>query len=198
MFTGIIEAVGKIMSVSTKGTNKTFEVEAPFVQELKVDQSVAHNGVCLTVEKIKENAYTLTAVEETLLKSNLGSLKAGDEVNIERCLKTGQRLDGHLVQGHVDAVCTCVEKEIRDGSWLFSFQFDPKFAAYLVEKGSVCLNGVSLTVFNVSRDHFSVTIIPYTYEHTNFRQIEVGDSLNIEFDIIGKYILRKQSLEALE
>ncbi|MCD6064582.1 MAG: riboflavin synthase alpha chain [Flavipsychrobacter sp.] len=195
MFTGIVEALGTIREVIPSGSNVDFIIECPFTGELKVDQSVAHNGVCLTVTDIKGSLYRVTAVAETLAKTNLGGWKAGDKVNLERSLRVGDRLDGHFVQGHVDATASCTAREALDGSWLFRFRFPEQFASLVVEKGSVCLNGVSLTVFNVSDDELTVTIIPYTYEHTNFHAIQPGDIINIEFDILGKYFLRQQNVQ---
>jgi riboflavin synthase len=158
--------------------------------ELKVDQSVAHNGVCLTVTEINGDRYKVTAVAETLAKTNLGLWQEGDKVNIERALRVGDRLDGHFVQGHVDATATCIEKQVLEGSWLFRFRFPRQFGALVIEKGSICLNGVSLTAFNVADDELTVTIIPYTFEHTNFNAIEQGSVVNVEFDILGKYLLK--------
>ncbi|HLO70821.1 MAG TPA: riboflavin synthase [Flavipsychrobacter sp.] len=195
MFTGIIEAIGTIASIIPSGTNIDIWVDSPITHELKIDQSVAHNGVCLTVVAIEGSRYKVTAVHETLLKTNLNSWKAGDIVNLERAMKVGDRLDGHFVQGHVDAVATCIEKQTLEGSWLFRFRFPKQFAALVIEKGSVCLNGVSLTAFNVGKDELTVTIIPYTYHHTNFQQIEADTIINIEFDVLGKYLLRKQEVE---
>jgi riboflavin synthase len=193
MFTGIIEAVGTVKEVVRLQSNIDFIIESPFTAELKIDQSVAHNGVCLTVVAIDGNRYTVTAVAETLAKTNLGQWKAGDKVNLERSLKIGDRLDGHFVQGHVDAVATCTAREAAEGSWLFRFSFPESFAALVVEKGSVCLNGVSLTAFNIGRNELTVTIIPYTYEHTNFNTIDKGTLVNVEFDILGKYLLRSRN-----
>lgn len=195
MFTGIIEAIGTIASIIPSGTNIDIWVDSPITHELKIDQSVAHNGVCLTVVAIEGSRYKVTAVQETLLKTNLNSWKAGDIVNLERAMKVGDRLDGHFVQGHVDAVATCIEKQTLEGSWLFRFRFPQQFAALVIEKGSVCLNGVSLTAFNVGKDELTVTIIPYTYNHTNFQQIKADTVINIEFDVLGKYLLRKQEVE---
>lgn len=195
MFTGIIEAIGTIASITPSGTNIDIWVDSPITHELKIDQSVAHNGVCLTVVAIEGSRYKVTAVQETLLKTNLNSWKADDIVNLERAMKVGDRLDGHFVQGHVDAVATCIEKQTLEGSWLFRFRFPQQFAALVIEKGSVCLNGVSLTAFNVGKDELTVTIIPYTYNHTNFQQIEANTVINIEFDVLGKYLLRKQEVE---
>jgi len=196
MFTGIIEAVGTISSITPSGTNIDIWVDSPITHELKIDQSVAHNGVCLTVVAIEGTRYKVTAVQETLLKTNLNNWKAGGIVNLERAMKVGDRLDGHFVQGHVDAVATCIEKQTLEGSWLFRFRFPKQFGALVIEKGSVCLNGVSLTAFNIGKDELTVTIIPYTYNHTNFQQIEADTVINIEFDVLGKYLLRQQEVAA--
>ena len=194
MFTGIIETTGTIAAIAHNGSNVDYWVASSITSELKIDQSVAHNGVCLTVVAIENNSYKVTAVAETLQKTNLGRWKAGDIINLERSLRLGDRLDGHFVQGHADATATCVEKQILDGSWLFRFTYDAQFAPLVIEKGSACINGVSLTVFNIKETELTVTIIPYTYEHTNFQQIEAGTVVNIEFDVLGKYLLRQQSL----
>ena len=194
MFTGIIECMATVAAIVQEGSNTHFSIDSPITAELQVDQSVAHNGVCLTVTAIKGNTYNVTAVAETLAKTNLGNWKAGDRVNIERSLKIGDRLDGHFVQGHVDATATCTEKQTLEGSWLFRFRFPVQFAALVIEKGSVCINGVSLTAFNVGRDEFTVTIIPYTFNHTNFNAIEQGVVVNIEFDVLGKYFERRAQL----
>lgn len=197
MFTGIIEAKARIMQVLKDGSNTDFWIESDLTRELKIDQSVAHNGVCLTVVAIQDKQYKVTAVNETLQKTNLNYWTVGDTVNLERSLRLGDRLDGHLVQGHVDTTALCVEKQTLEGSWLFRFRFDEQFAALVIEKGSICLNGVSLTIFNVLHNEVTVTIIPYTYEHTNFAQIEQGTVVNVEFDVMGKYLLRQQSLGIL-
>ena len=196
MFTGIIESTARVAAIAHEGSNIHFTVESPLTAELKIDQSVAHNGVCLTVVRIDGNRYVVTAVAETLAKTNLANWKVGDLVNIERSLRLGDRLDGHFVQGHVDATATCIAKETLDGSWLFRFRFPAQYAALIIEKGSICINGVSLTVFNTGRDECTVTIIPYTYTHTNFGQLEAGSVVNIEFDVLGKYLLRMQELNA--
>ncbi len=196
MFTGIIETTATVAHISQEGSNINFTIQSSITHELKIDQSVAHNGVCLTVVAINGDTYTVTAVAETLAKTSLGTWKVGDTLNLERALMAGARLDGHFVQGHVDAVATCLEKQVLDGSWLYKFEFPEQFAALMIEKGSVCLNGVSLTVFNVGRNQFMVTIIPYTYSHTNFNTIEVGSKLNIEFDVLGKYALRMWELKS--
>lgn len=194
MFTGIIETTGLVKEVETHGSNKTFWVESAISTQLNPDQSVAHDGVCLTVEAVNGNLHRVTAVAESLAKSTLGDWKPGTRMNLERCLELPARLDGHLVQGHVDTTARCLQVEEKDGSWLYKFEFPEQFAPLLVEKGSVSLNGISLTVFDVTSNTFTVTIIPYTYTHTNIQQLLVGSTVNIEFDIIGKYVLRNQQL----
>ena len=194
MFTGIIECTGLIEKIESNGSNKTFWIQSPISNELRIDQSCSHNGVCLTVEEIAGNKHLVTAIEETLSKTNLGTLKPGIQINLERCMQINGRLDGHIVQGHVDATSTCIEKKTLDGSWQFTFQYASAFAHLVVETGSICLNGISLTVFNVKDDLFSVAIIPYTFEHTNMKQVEKGSIVNIEFDIIGKYIYKISSI----
>lgn len=194
MFTGIIEAQGLIKKIKENGTNKSFWIKSSISQKLKVDQSVAHDGVCLTIEEVKNNSHRVTAVDETLSKSMLANWKVGDSLNLERSLKLNARLDGHFVQGHVDAVGTCVKKEEKAGSWQFSFQFPEKFSELIIEKGSITINGISLTVFNVSVNTFDVAIIPFTFENSNIKSIESGHNVNLEFDMIGKYINRKLSL----
>ena len=193
MFTGIIECMATVTGIIQDGTNVHFVLESPVTHELKADQSVAHNGVCLTVVEISGNTYRVTAVAETLAKTNLGTWKKDDKINLERSLKIGDRLDGHFVQGHVDATATCIGKKTLEGSWLYRFRFPQEFAALVIEKGSICLNGVSLTLFNVGSDEFTVTIIPYTYSHTNFNTIETGSVINVEFDVLGKYLLRRNN-----
>ncbi len=188
MFTGIIEAMGKVAAIKPQGSNIDITVECPFTNELKIDQSLAHNGVCLTVVAINDNQYTVTAIDETLKRSNLGLLQTGSNVNLERCLRVGDRLDGHMVQGHVDTMGECVEVREADGSWLFSFKHPQGPGFMTVAKGSICINGVSLTVVDSRADTFSVAIIPYTYEHTNFKDLKAGDKVNLEFDIVGKYL----------
>ena len=199
MFSGIIEEAAVIRKLDNDKGNLHLTLECSFTNELKIDQSVAHNGVCLTVVKIEGNCYTVTAIRETLEKSNLGCLKVGDKVNIERSMLMNGRLDGHIVQGHVDQTAQCIEVKEADGSWYFTFRYDVDKAkasqGYVtVEKGSICVNGVSLTVVNSLADRFSVAIIPYTYEHTNFDQLKVGSVINLEFDILGKYISRLISI----
>jgi riboflavin synthase len=197
MFTGIVEAIGRIHSVETQGTNTSFWVESPISAELKVDQSVAHSGVCLTVEEVKNGRHKVTAILETLQKTNLGSWNVGTIVNLERCLALHARIDGHMVQGHVDTTAVCTNKQDKDGSWEFSFEFPVEFAPLVIEKGSISLNGTSLTIFDVGRNSFTVAIIPYTYEHTSIKQVEVGSVVNIEFDMIGKYVYRISNLGKL-
>ena len=188
MFTGIIEQLGQVIEIQKEGENIHFTLEANFTNELKIDQSVAHNGCCLTVVKIDDNKYTVTAIQETLNKTNLGSWVVGSKVNLERCMIMNGRLDGHIVQGHVDTTARCIGKENQDGSWKFTFEYSSNDVT--VEKGSVTINGTSLTVVDSKAKQFSVHIIPYTYEFTNFHQIEVGSSVNLEFDIIGKYVAK--------
>ena len=188
MFTGIIEITGSIRSVKKSGGNINIEVNSAFTSKLKLNQSIAHNGVCLSVTDIKKNYYTVTAIKETLQKTNLGNLKKGDFVNIERSLKVSDRLDGHIVQGHVDTVAVCRKIKAKRGSWLFTFVHKKSKGFITVEKGSVCINGVSLTVINSKKYEFSVAIIPSTYLCTNFHKLKTGDAVNIEFDIVGKYL----------
>ena len=195
MFTGIIETMGIIKNIILDGSNKTFWIESYISKELNIDQSVSHSGVCMTVEQVVENSHKVTAIEETLLKSNLGSLKNGDIVNLERSLRLDSRLDGHFVQGHVDTTAKCIGRQKKEGSWEYEFSFSKKFADLVIEKGSISVNGISLTAFEVKKKSFKVAIIPYTYEHTNINTVKKGDSVNIEFDLIGKYILRKLSLK---
>ena len=194
MFTGIIETLGVLTAVQEEGSNKRFSFSSEITSSLKVDQSVAHNGVCLTVVEVAAGHHSVVAVRETLLKSNLGDLKAGDKVNLERCMLNNGRFDGHIVQGHVDQIAFVRNVEALDGSWLYDFEYDASAGNITVEKGSVCVNGVSLTCFDCTRNSFRVTIIPYTYEHTNFHKLRKGDKVNLEFDIIGKYVQRLLSL----
>lgn len=195
MFTGIIETTGKIASIAKTGTNISFWIESSLSGELKVDQSVSHNGVCLTVEALEPGRHKVTAIEETLLKTNLSTWQEGATVNIERCMVMHGRLDGHIVQGHVDSTATCVERKDLSGSWEYTFQFPASFAQLVIEKGSIAVNGTSLTCYNVGKDLFSIAVIPYTYEHTNIKDVAVGSIVNIEFDILGKYIQRHLSLQ---
>lgn len=194
MFTGIIETIGEVVALETDGANLHISVRSVFGNELKIDQSVAHNGVCLTVVKVDDNMHTVTAIAETLLKSNLQNLKPGDLINLERCLKIGDRLDGHMVQGHVDGKAKLKEVITADGSFLLTFEIDIAHTKLIVEKGSICLNGISLTLVDVGERTFSVAIIPYTWENTNLQVLKVGDDVNIEFDVIGKYVARMLSV----
>ena len=190
MFTGIVESIAEVVKVDSEGSNKTFSFKSSLTNQLKIDQSVSHNGVCLTVVAVQEDIYKVTAIEETLLKTNLGMLNEGNKVNLELCMPANGRFDGHIVQGHVDQTGVCTSIEERDGSWLFDFEYDASLGNLTVEKGSICINGVSLTVFNSEENAFRVAIIPYTYEFTNFHSLKVGDKVNLEFDILGKYIKR--------
>jgi len=195
MFTGIIEQLGRVVAVEDHGTNRDLTISAAMTPELRVDQSVAHNGVCLTVVEVNPDqqaeggSYRVTAILETLQRSNLGALKPGDPVNLERCLRIGDRLDGHMVQGHVDTVTECLSVEEVDGSWTYTFRL-PQPAELLVHKGSICINGVSLTIAQLDEDRFGVAIIPYTHAHTTFHALRAGDTVNIEFDVLGKYVQR--------
>ncbi len=190
MFTGIIENQARLVDLKEQGNNKHLFLESEIASELKIDQSVAHNGVCLTVVAIENDIYQVTAIDETLKKSNLANLKVGEFVNIERCMPANGRFDGHMVYGHVDTTARCTERREADGSTLFTFQFDSENAGLIVEKGSVCLNGISLTIFDVREKLFTVAIIPYTLEHTNMKDVQKDTVVNIEFDILGKYIQR--------
>ena len=190
MFTGIVESLGEIVDINEELDNIHFTVRSEISPELKIDQSLSHSGVCLTVIDIEKNCHTVTAVKETLDKSALKNLKKGDVFNLERAMKMGGRLDGHLVQGHVDDIAKCVDVKMNEGSWIFTFSFNEKFKNLIIEKGSICINGVSLTVFNGTNNSFDVTIIPYTYDNTNFNKINIGDIVNIEYDMIGKYLAR--------
>lgn len=191
MFTGIIEATGAVRHITREGTNADFWIEAPFAAALQVDQSIAHNGACLTVVAIEEALYRVTAVAETLQKTTLATWQIGDAINLERALVAGSRLDGHFVQGHVDATAVCRHIAPQEGSWLLTFGYDAAFAHLIIEKGSVCLNGVSLTCFNLVENTFQVAVIPYTWQHTNLSQLQPGSRVNIEFDLLGKYISRR-------
>ena len=190
MFTGIIETLGIITAIEREEHNLTFSVRSSISAELKIDQSVSHNGVCITVIEVQGDIHKVTAIDETIQKTNFKNLNIGDAINLERCLKIGDRLDGHMVQGHIDQTAICTNWEDAGGSWLFSFDYDPAEKNITVEKGSIAVNGVSLTVVNSERNSFTVAIIPYTYEHTVFKNIKKGDVVNLEFDIIGKYISR--------
>lgn len=190
MFTGIIETLGEVQNIVKEGTNIHFTVNSSICAELKIDQSVAHNGVCLTVVALNDGSHTVTAIEETLNKTSLGNLQIGSKVNLERCMQMNARLDGHIVQGHVDQIAECILVDELSGSWEYRFKYDAKLGNVTVEKGSICVNGISLTVVNSQQNEFSVFIIPYTHEHTNLHEIKVGDRVNLEFDIIGKYVAR--------
>jgi len=190
MFTGIIESIGTISNLKTELNNLHITINSTITPELKIDQSVAHNGVCLTVVAINDKEYTVTAIKETLDKTNLGSLKIGNKVNLERAMKLGDRLDGHMVQGHVDQTAVCTNVEEANGSWVFTFQYDASLNNITIEKGSITVNGTSLTVVNSKKDSFSVAIIPYTYNHTNFNTFKEGTLVNLEFDVLGKYVAK--------
>ncbi len=195
MFTGIVETLGKLTQLKTEGTNLHLTITSHLAPELKIDQSVSHNGVCLTVVDVKADSYTVTAIQETLQKTNLGLLQEGDILNLERAMILGTRLDGHLVQGHVDQTGTCTSIEEKDGSWIFSFEYNRDQNNNTIEKGSITVDGVSLTVINSGVNTFSVAIIPYTYEHTRFNSYKVGSMVNLEFDVIGKYVTKLMGLK---
>ncbi len=195
MFTGIVESVGIVIESFKDGTNQVFRIQSPISDQFKIDQSISHNGICLTVEQVINDTHQVTAIEETLSKTNCMEWGTGSLINLERALQFNGRLDGHLVQGHVDAVADCIFKIEKEGSWEYEFAFPKKFGELIIEKGSVCVNGISLTAFNVTKKSFRVAVIPYTYEHTNIKEINEGDRANIEFDMIGKYVLRKLSLK---
>ena len=194
MFTGIIEAVGTVIDIRPELENKTFWIDSSISTSLKPDQSVSHNGVCLTVEESKNGRHKITAIKETLSKSNIDSWEVGSIVNLERCMQLNSRLDGHMVQGHVDATAECIDVKEMQGSWQFQFRIPVLFNSLIIEKGSISLNGISLTIFNVRSDQFEVAIIPYTYDHTNIKELTIGSVVNIEFDVIGKYVNRYLSL----
>jgi riboflavin synthase len=195
MFTGIIETIGRVEQITENGNNKTFWIASPLFPELKIDQSISHNGVCLTIEDLKEGLHRVTAVKETLDKTDLNQWKPGTQVNLERSLLPSSRLDGHFVQGHVDTIGLCKRIKDEDGSWELEFEFDKKFAPLIIEKGSICINGISLTAFDVKKKTFRVAVIPYTWQNTNLQYIKIKDTVNLEFDLIGKYITRKLSLK---
>lgn len=197
MFTGIIEQTGILLSIHRNGTNKTFQVKSGISSQLSIDQSLSHDGVCLTVEAVDGDVHTVTAIEETLAKTNLNTWEQGSMINLERCMQMNGRLDGHIVQGHVDTTANCINVEDKNGSWEFSFEINKEFASLIIEKGSISLNGISLTIFNVTENNFTVGIIPYTYENTNLHQLKIGDSVNLEFDMIGKYVNRIFSLKPI-
>ncbi len=194
MFTGIIEEFGEVINLVSDKENLHITVQSNISSELKIDQSLAHNGVCLTVVNLKDNTHTVTAIKETIDKSNFGDLKVGDKINLERAMKLGSRLDGHIVQGHVDQIGKCIDIKETDGSWSYTFSYDEKYNNITIEKGSITINGVSLTVVDSKKNSFSVAIIPYTYEHTNFHSFKINDTVNLEFDVIGKYVARLQQL----
>ena len=194
MFTGIIETWGIVMDILPSGSNKSFWIESALSHELKIDQSINHDGVCLTVEELREHSHKITAIKETLVKSNLNSWKPGQRVNLERCIPVTGRLEGHIVQGHVDTTALCSKRKSKNGSWEFEFEIPEKFSSFLVEKDSVCINGISLTAYKVKRKSFRVAIIPYTYDHTAINELLVGNNVNLEFNIIGKYIHRYLAL----
>ncbi len=196
MFTGIIETLGKIENIEQEKSNIHFYVSSAISNELKIDQSVSHNGVCLTVVGLNNDLHKVTAIDETLQKTNLAQLKVGDLINLERCTLAGGRFDGHIVQGHVDQTARCIQKKDENGSFIFTFQYDVFKQNMTVEKGSITVNGISLTVVDSKDDQFSVAIIPYTLEHTNLQQVEVGSTVNLEFDIIGKYVTKIMALRA--
>jgi riboflavin synthase len=198
MFSGIVETLGTVVHIERDQSNVHFTLNAPFARELAIDQSVAHNGVCLTVVALSDNEYKVTAIDETLQRTNLGSWETGTEVNLERCLRLSDRIDGHMVQGHVDTTATCESVEEIDGSWKFTFRYTANPEWVTVAKGSICVNGVSLTVVDSEKDRFSVCIIPYTYHHTNFKNLQSGHTVNLEFDIIGKYVMRYMAINNLQ
>ena len=190
MFTGIIEELGEVTELINDQENLHITLKSNLSKELKIDQSLAHNGVCLTVVKLGDDTHTVTAIKETIDKSNIGELRTGSKVNLERAMQLGARLDGHIVQGHVDQTAICTDVKEQDGSWFYTFKYDDTYNNLTIEKGSITVNGVSLTVVNSKPESFSVAIIPYTYEHTNFHQININDTINLEFDVIGKYVAR--------
>lgn len=195
MFSGIIECVGKIERIENQGSNRIFFISSTIASELKIDQSVSHDGVCLTVESIENGIHHATAIEETLKKTTLSQLEKGAWINLERCIVMNGRLDGHIVQGHVDTTATCISVKTLNGSWEYTFEFDKQFAVLVIEKGSIAVNGISLTVFNVAENNFTVAIIPYTYEHTSIKTLQEGTTVNIEFDVIGKYVQRSITIK---
>ena len=195
MFTGIIENTGEVMAIVKDKSNLHITIKSDIASELKIDQSVAHNGVCLTVVNRNTSSYTVTAIDETITKSNFKSLKINDKINLERAMKLGDRLDGHIVQGHVDQIGICKAIKNEDGSWVFTFEYDPSIDNITIEKGSISVNGVSLTVINSKDNQFSVAIIPYTFENTNFGKLKINDTVNLEFDVIGKYVAKIATLK---
>ena len=196
MFTGIIKSLGEIKEISNAGSNRTFFIKSKLSSQLKIDESISHNGVCLTIENIEHDVYKVTAIEETLKKTNAGEWKKEDLINLEQAMTLNERLDGHIVQGHVDGTGICINMQEKDGSVEFTFLYSPTFAPLIIEKGSICVNGVSLTAFNVTENNFTVAIIPYTFEHTNFHLLKTKDTVNLEFDILGKYVARIMALKS--
>lgn len=194
MFTGIIESMGEVIALERDKSNLHISIKSKLTNELKIDQSIAHNGVCLTVVNIDKNTYTVTAIDETLSKTNLNLIKVNDIVNLERAMKLGDRLDGHIVQGHIDQTGKCIKREEKNGSWIFTFEYDKNKGNLTIEKGSITINGVSLTVLDSYENKFSVAIIPYTYSHTNFCTLKINDLVNLEFDMIGKYVVKLTTL----
>lgn len=194
MFTGIIEQLGIIEAIALNNTNLTLTIQSALAAELKVDQSLSHNGICLTIEEIIDNTYKVTAIAETIKKTSIGLWKKGDTLNLERCLRFDGRLDGHIVQGHVDTIGNCIGYEEKNGSWEYIIEINKKFAALIIEKGSIALNGISLTIFNITDTTFTVAIIPFTYEHTNMHTLALGSKVNVEFDMVGKYVNRMNTL----
>jgi riboflavin synthase len=195
MFTGIIEQLGIVEAIESNNTNLILTIQSALVPELKIDQSLSHSGVCLTVEEIIDNQYKVTAIDETLKKTTIGLWKKGNTINLERCLRFDGRLDGHIVQGHVDTVGTCIGYTEKNGSWEYVIEIDEKFATLIIEKGSIALNGISLTIFNITNTSFTVAIIPYTYEHTNMHTLALGHKVNVEFDVVGKYVGRMREIK---
>jgi len=195
LFTGIIEAFGEIKDILIDQSNRVFYIKSELASQLKIDESVSHNGICLTVENIENDIYRITAIDETLKKTNAANWKKADLINLERPMKINDRLDGHIVQGHVDGTGICIDKKDKEGSSEFTFEYDEKFAPLIIEKGSICVNGVSLTAFDVSNNHFTVAIIPYTFSHTNFHLLDKIDVVNLEFDILGKYVQRMMNIK---
>ena len=195
MFTGIIEALGRVESIADEGSGRIFWISSPISRDLKPDQSLSHNGACLTIEQVSDHQHRITAVDETLKKTNLGNWLVGDTVNLERCMQINSRLDGHLVQGHVDTIGTCVEILPKNGSTEYRFSFPLSFSSLIIEKGSICINGISLTCYDVTQHEFTVAIIPFTYEHTNMKEVKINSTVNLEFDVIGKYIQRHLELK---
>jgi riboflavin synthase len=194
MFTGIVETMGEIQDIWMEGSNRIFYLKSDLTPEINIDESICHNGVCLTVEKVKNDIYRVSAIEETLRKTNAGLWKIREKLNLERSMKLNDRLDGHIVQGHIDGTGNCISKKNKEGSVEFTFEFDSTFAVLIIEKGSICVNGVSLTAFNVTNENFTVAIIPYTFSHTNFQFLNENDFVNLEFDVLGKYVARIHSI----